>query len=561
MKKNLTFLGLLLVLTLGLLTLSKADVEQTAAESLEVKVDKLFSDWDRWDSPGASLAVFKDGAIIYKRGYGSAELEYNIPIISSTIFHVASVSKQFTAFAVALLASQGKLSWDDDIRKFVPEVPDFGKKITLRHLVHHTSGLRDQWEALAIAGWRLDDVITKEHILKIVKHQKELNFNPGEEHLYCNTGFTLLAEVVARVTGQSFRSWTEANIFKPLGMSNTHFHDDHEMIVPNMAYSYGPRDGGGFKKSVLSYANVGATSLFTTVEDLTRWIQNFYDARVGGPGVIQQMQEQGVLNDGKKIDYAFGLLIGEHRGLKTVGHSGGDAGYRSHVVWFPDQKFGVAVLSNLGTIDPGGLSLKVADIYLAEKLAPEKPEAPEKKIVKVDPALFDAYVGKYVLQAGPVITVIRDADKLMAEVAGMPRLELLPESATEFLLKAIGAEITFEKDKTGKVTQFVLHQGGTDMPAKRIEPMILKPEQLKEYVGDYYSDEMGTTYTLVVDKGKLIAQHRRNEDSVLSPTVIDEFAGSNWYFSKIQFTRAKNKKISGFRLSGSRVRNLRFDKK
>jgi len=561
MKKTLNFLGLLLILALGLTTLSKADVEQTAPESLEAKVDRLFSDWNRWDSPGASVAVILDGAVVYKRGYGCAELEYNIPIVSSTIFHVASVSKQFTAFAVALLASQGKLSWDDDIRKYIPEVPDFGKKITLRHLVHHSSGLRDQWEALAIAGWRLDDVITKEHILKMVKHQKELNFNPGEEHLYCNTGFTLLAEVVARVTGQSFRSWTEANIFKPLGMSNTHFHDDHEMIVPNMAYSYGPKDGGGFKKSVLSYANVGATSLFTTVEDLTRWIQNFFEARVGGLGVIQQMQEQGVLNSGKKIDYAFGLVIGEHRGLKTVGHGGGDAGYRSNVVWFPDQKFGVAVLSNLGPIDPGGLSMKVADIYLADKLAPEKPKGPEKKVIEVNPAVLDAYVGKYQLQVGPVVTVVREDNKLMVEVPGMAKLELLPESETEFLLKAIGAEVIFEKDKSGKVTRFLLRQGSEETPAKRIEALILKPEQLKEYLGDYYSEELGTTYTLVVDQGKLIAQHRRNEDSVLSPTVIDEFAGSNWYFGKVQFTRAKNKRISGFRLSGSRVRNLRFDKK
>ncbi len=430
MKRIPKVIVLFLVLTAGLLTLPNIRSEQAAAESLGSRVDKLFADWDKWDSPGGSIAILRDGAVVYKRGYGCAQLEYNIPIVSSTIFHVASVSKQFTAFAVALLASQGKVSWDDEIKKYIPEVPDFGKKITLRHLVHHTSGLRDQWEALAMEGWRLDDVITKEHILKMVSHQKELNFNPGDEYLYCNTGFTLLAEAVARVTGRSFRDWTEANIFKPLGMSNTHFHDDHEMIVPNMAYSYSPKDGGGFKKSVLSYANVGATSLFTTVEDLCRWMQNFFDARVGGPEVIRQMQEQGVLNNGKKIDYAFGLVIGEHRGLRTVGHSGGDAGYRSHVVWFPDQKFGVGVLSNLGTMDPGGLAIKAAEIYLGDKMTPEKPKEPEKPAVKVDPTVFDAYAGKYQLQEGPVITVMRDGDKLMAEVSGMPKFELVPESET-----------------------------------------------------------------------------------------------------------------------------------
>jgi len=224
------FLGFLLSLSLAVSCLAQvnpADETQAASESVESKVDKIFSEWDKWDSPGASLAVLKAGQIIYKRGYGCAQLEYNIPIVPSTVFHVASVSKQFTAFAAALLANRGKLSLDEDIRKYLPEVPDFGKTITLKHLIYHTSGLRDQWEALAIAGWRLDDVITKEHILKLVRNQRELNFAPGEEHLYCNTGYSLLAEIVARVSGQSFPDWTAENIFKPLGMSNTHFHDDH----------------------------------------------------------------------------------------------------------------------------------------------------------------------------------------------------------------------------------------------------------------------------------------------------------------------------------------------
>jgi CubicO group peptidase (beta-lactamase class C family) len=230
----------------------------------EKMIDALFEQEIKKDSPGAAVAIIKDGSIIYKNGYGIACMDYDIPITPSTIFHVASVSKQFTTFAIALLADQGKLSLDDDIRKYLPEVPDFGKTITIRHLIYHTSGLRDQWELLAMAGWRLDDVITKEHILKIVRHQKELNFDPGEEYSYCNSGYTLMAEIVARLSDQSFREFTAKSIFKPLGMDNTHFHDDHEMIVKNMAYSYNTGSNNGFKKSVLSFANVGATSLFTT---------------------------------------------------------------------------------------------------------------------------------------------------------------------------------------------------------------------------------------------------------------------------------------------------------
>ncbi|MGB5781833.1 MAG: serine hydrolase, partial [Eudoraea sp.] len=224
------------------------------AVTLNGQVDELFTVWDNKETPGAAVAVVQNGAIVYKKGYGMSNLEYDIPIVPSTIFHIASVSKQFTAFSILLLESEGKLKLDDDIRKYIPEVPDFGKTITLRHLASHTSGLRDQWNLLAMAGWRLDDVITKEHVLKLISKQQELNFDPGEEYMYCNTGFTLLAEVVARVSGVSFATFTKERIFKPLKMNNTLFYDDHEKIVKNRAYSY-HSDNTGYKKSVLSYAN------------------------------------------------------------------------------------------------------------------------------------------------------------------------------------------------------------------------------------------------------------------------------------------------------------------
>jgi CubicO group peptidase (beta-lactamase class C family) len=252
---------------------------QPVATTLEGRVDQLFIPWDNEETPGAAIAVSREGKVVYSKGYGEANLEYAIPNSPTTVFHIASVSKQFTAFAVTMLADQGKLSLNDDIRKHVPEVPDFGETITLKHLIHHTSGLRDQWNLLALAGWRLDDVITREQVLRLVSHQKELNFKPGEEFLYCNTGYTLLAETVSRVTGQSFAEWTRDNIFNPLGMDNTLFYDDHEKIVRNRAYSY-RGSSGGYKKSVLSYANVGATSLFTTVEDLTKWAWNFKEMKV-----------------------------------------------------------------------------------------------------------------------------------------------------------------------------------------------------------------------------------------------------------------------------------------
>jgi CubicO group peptidase (beta-lactamase class C family) len=536
---------------------------QNGADPLTKKVDQLFATWDKPESPGAAIAVIKDGAVVYKRGYGSANLEYNVPITPQTVFHVASVSKQFTAFAIALLASHGKLSLDDDIRKHLPEVPDFGKKITIRHLIHHTSGLRDQWTLLGMAGWRLDDVITKEHIMKMVRHQKELNFDPGAENLYSNTGYTLLAVIVERVSGQSFRDYTEANIFKPLGMTNTHFHDDHERIVKNRAYSYLPAGpGGGFKAAPLNYANVGATSLFTTAEDLARWVINYEDKKLGGAEVIKQMQQVGILNSGKQLGYAFGLSIGPYRGLNTVGHAGGDAAYRSFAFWFPEQRFGVVVLSNFGTLNPQQMAMRIADIYLADKLTPEqpKPATVERTAVKVDPAIFDTYAGRYLLDGRTLVTITKEDNKLMGQAAGQSKSELIPQSETTFFVKEANSELTFERDEKGNVVRFAMKSGTQSQSARRLNAPATA-EQLTQFAGDYYSPELGTSYTLVVKDGKLVAQHRRHDDISLTDLESDLFSGNRWYFQTVQFTRDSEKRITGFRLTSGRVRNLRFDRR
>ena len=450
----------------------------TTHETLEAKVAQLFAEWNRSDSPGTALAVTRDGEIIYKRGYGLANLEYDIPITPTTIFDIASVSKQFAAFAIATLAHDGKLSLDDDIRRYLPDVPDFGYTITIRHLLHHTSGLRDWVQSLVIAGVAMEDVISFKHILKMVRQQKALNFEPGAAYSYSNTGYNLLAEIVETVTGDSFREWTDANIFKPLSMANSHFHDDHQMILKNRAYSYQAVENGGFKHAVNNTTALGSSSLFSTVEDLAKWILNFDNTQIGEQTVIEQMHQRGVLNDGEQISYAFGLNIGDYRELKTVGHSGSWRGFRSHLMRFPDQKFGVVILCNLDTFNPLNLAEKVADIYLADALAPEETSEPEKTV----------------------------------------------ESAED------------------------------------TKPEPLAPEQLTEFEGDYYTEELDTTYTIRVREDGLVAQHIRHNDILL--TYADShFHGDSWFFPEIHFTRDDAGQVTGFRLTGNRVRNLSFEKK
>jgi len=404
-------------------------------------------------TPGATVAIQKDGKTIFSKGYGYADLESERKNTPATIFHIASVSKQFTAFSMAMLSDQGKLSLDDDIRKYLPELHDFGTTITINHLVHHTSGLRDQWNLLMMAGWRLDDVITQKQIMRLISRQRELNFKPGDEYLYCNTGFTLMAEIVQRVTGETFAEWTKRNIFDPLGMNSTLFYNDHEKVVMNRAYSY-YRDGrsvtSGYRKSVLSYANAGATSLFTTVEDLSKWADN---------------SQRFVLNRGDTIRYALGQVYQKYKGLTSWSHGGGDAGYRTYLLRFPEQHLSISVFSNLGQFDPGSLSYLLADVILANELVPDKPSnvpppppGPAKEPFDPKTKLTD-FVGKYYsdeLETRYTFNVVNDT--LRAFHQRHDDQILKPETKDAFSMNYLG-NVAFIRDDKGKVAGFKASNG------------------------------------------------------------------------------------------------------
>jgi len=556
----------LLVLTIGGPAFGQSKPNAPGADKpVTAKVDDVFSRFDKPDSPGCALAVIKDGQIIYKRGYGMSNLEYGAPIAPSSIFHIASISKEFTAMAIVMLAQQGKLSLDDDVRKYVSEVPDFGQRITIRHLIHHTSGLRDQWALLEMAGWREDDVITEGDILDLISRQKALNFKPGDEHLYSNTGYTLLAVIVKRVSGQSLRDFADANIFKPLGMTRTHFHDDHSMIVKDRTSAYQPRTGGGLKVSIPVFDTYGATSLFTTVEDLAKWDQNFVDRKVGGDSVIEQMLTPGVLNSGKKLTYAFGLSIGEYRGLKTVGHGGSDAGYRADFVRFPDQRFSVVCFCNLSTSNPSMLTRRVADIYLADQLKQEppkpKPTAPVAGgAVTLTEQELASKAGVYTEPKTETTVRLEMKDGKLTAAMG-PGVPLVPLTKDRFQVFGAPVTVTFEGVANGHPQRMLVLNEGEK------EPLVfeyvaaaapLTAASLAEYSGVYYSDELDTRYTVIVKDDRLVVRRRKFEDATLAPKAPDEFDAKN--AATIKFTRDSQKRVSGFELNAGRVRHLRFSK-
>ncbi len=526
------------------------------------EIDQLFAAWSKpQGTPGCALGVVRDGKMIYSRGYGMADVEHDAPNTPTTVFHVASVSKQFTAMAIHLLAQDGKLSLDDPVRKHLPELHDFGKPLTIRHLLNHTSGLRDQWALLALSGWRLEDVITERDILDVVWRQKELNFPPGEQFLYSNTGYTLLAVIVGRVSGKPLPEFAKERIFQPLGMLHTHFHDDYGFLVKGRAYSYLPRVPGEYRAVALSFSNVGATSLFTTVEDLARWDENFYSAKVGGKDVLAQMQVKGVLSNGTEIDYASGIEIRQYRGLKIVEHAGGDAGFRSHIVRFPDRHFSAIALCNAGEANPSRLTRKVADLYLAKELgpAPAATQSSKPVEVKIDAKVLDAYEGDYSLNPAFILNIRRNGDQLVSQATGQPPFVLVPASDTSFFPREFEALITFDSaGPDGKSAGLTIRQNGVDTRGTRTERAQPTPERLATYSGTYFSRELNSVYFFDVREGKLFLRHPRGELE-LQPLTADSFAAP-FPVGGVSFDCNASGRCQSFRISSGRIRNLLFDR-
>ena len=539
-----------------------------AQEDRARRLDTIFREWSQPGSPGAAVAVMQGGKIVCEKGFGAATLEYDVPVTPRTVFHVASVSKQFTAMALVLLEQDGKLSLEDDARKFLPELPDYGQKITIRHLLQHTSGIRDQWQTLGLAGWRLDDVITQRQILRLLFRQKELNFPPGSQHLYSNGGYTLAAEIVARVSGKGLPEFCDERIFRPLGMTRTHFHLDHRRIVRDRAQSY-EKTADGYQALPLNYANVGATSLFTTAPDLVRWLDNFRDPKVGGRAAIDRLQEAAVLNDGRKIDYGLGLSLGNSGGRKTVSHGGGDAGYRSFVLWYPAEELGVAVLSGLASFDSARVANEVAALFLADKQVPveaktepkAEPKAESQPVVRqyipLEARQTDLYIGHYRLDNGMEANILKREGKLIAEMPGQWSHELKALATNRFFLEPLNGEVEFTP-KPGGALALKFSQVGMVLSGERAGLEPLAAPDLATYQGIYWSDELETQYTMVLKAGKLIAEHAHHGEIPLIPAGKDRFTSGEWFMPNVNFGRDSAGQITGVTLGGGRVSAIRF---
>lgn len=511
------------------------------------KIDQLFAAYDKPDSPGCSVGVIRDGKFVYRKSYGAASLELGVPLNSQSNFYLASVSKQFTAASVVLAAEQGYLSLDDNVRKYIPELPDYGQPITLRQMLHHTSGLRDFLTLEYISGRDITGLSSPDYVLRLIARQKALNNVPGAEFVYSNSNYFLLGVVVKRAGGKSLAEFAAQNIFQPLGMTHTRYYDDNKLVIPNRVAAYDPGKGGTFTVDwSTTFDIVGGGGVLSDVDDLLLWNNNFYANKLGKGTLVSELESRGVLNNGKNINYALGLWLDEYRGLRTVEHGGGTFGYRTELLRFPDQHFGVIELCNIADVDVSGLARKIADIYLGNDLQPEtKPS--ESSGAFPDPAPF---AGVYLDPRTHVVyTFTASGGKLMAWGVTLRRL------AANRFSDLVGNPITFE-DTDGAMTAKLEIVGETYFYGKKVQDLHLGAAELRAVVGQYRSEELDATYRLSLEHDSLMLTIGEQQPMKLQPITPAEFQVPE--IGTVVFHRDGKRRVTGLTVYSQAARGIGF---
>ena len=500
-------------------------------DDLSARIDGLCASWNRTDSPGCAVAVVRDGAPLYARAFGMADLERDVPLTPASVFDIGSTGKQFTAMLIAILARRGALALDDIVQTHVPELPVYAEPITIRHLLHHTSGLRDYTALMALAGWHLDNFYPEEELLRLICRQKGLNFRPGEAFLYSNTGYLLLGVIAQRVTGKSLRTLLLEEIFEPLGMAATDTNDDVGRIVKGRALSYSPGEEGGYRFEISPSTGFGDGAILTTVGDLGRWDANFYNNRLdGGPELIGQLLTPGRFGDGEPLDYGHGLFLHSYRGLRVVSHGGGWAGYRAELMRFPEQRTSVIVLANLGSIQASRLAKRIADVCLADAFPlPAPPSAPgDLGAMALPDEAWQALAGLFRSEtSGGVLELAVAEDGPVATLFGR-KLRLMALTPTRFAAVDWPFDLHFELRGAGPDSTLAVRGEIQGPRPERYHKIAFSPasaSQLAAFVGDYRSDELDATYSVALEGDQLCLRRRFAPPTALRPITPDSVRG------------------------------------
>jgi CubicO group peptidase (beta-lactamase class C family) len=528
-----------------------AHAQQSTPADLGPKVDAIFARFTD-KTPGCAVGVGKNGQTVYTHGYGMANLEYNVPITESTVLESGSVAKQFTASALVLLAQDGKLSLDDDIRKYLPEVPSFGgQKITIRNLLTHTSGLRDQWGLLGIEGRGPgSQVHSPATTLDLVVHQKMLNFPPGSQYLYSNTGYALAGIIVERVSGKTLDAFTQERLFRPLGMTHTRWRDDFTAVVPNRATAYSGSPANGFHTDMPFTNMIGNGGLLSTMADLLEWNENLDHPTVGGQPYVDALQTRMRLTTGRTITYALGLEVTDYQGVREVSHGGSTAGYRTYLARYPEQHVSVAVWCNYAGANPASLAHQVVDLVLAKSAAAATQAFAEK--VEVSAAAQQQWAGVYRdPQTDEVITFVANGGGLTAGTGrGQPAI-LIPRGGARFHANAGDVEFTQTSGRRGFV---LVRPSGDSAHFEEARP----PAQIRvqDYAGTYASDELDVKLVIAAKGDKLVLRRRPADEIELRPAYADDFAAPG--LGSIRFARDASGRVTGFAIFAGRVIDVRF---
>jgi CubicO group peptidase (beta-lactamase class C family) len=552
------FFAVLLALTCsaGFLAAIARDQGQALSPAIGAEIDKVFSEFDKPGSPGCELGVFRDGAVVYAHGYGEASLEHGTPITARTVFDIGSTSKQFTAFAILLLERDGKLSLNDDIRKHVPELQPMPRPVTVQHLLLHTSGLRDYLTLWSLAGMKTENWTTQSDAVRLTARQRQPNFPAGEEWLYSNTGYLLLSEIVHRVSGKSLAEFAAERIFQPLGMSHTFYLDDHTRVIPGKAEGYMPHRGGGFSVNMSDFEQTGDGAVQTSIEDLLLWDRNFYAPKVGDSALLTKAQTVGVLNNGKKLDYAAGLMIGTYRGLTTVRHGGSWAGYRAELLRFPQAHTSIACLCNLGSANPSNLADRVADVVLSARLQPRgvKTDPGSRPAVQVPIGQLTALTGIYEpVNAGSYRRIaLRDGVLRYGTGEGQP---LAAIAVDRFVPSAPGIELYFPTAGAGRELHLV-REGA----APEIYRLLPPPgaQKLEDFTGQFYSDELDTTWAFAAGEDRLTSRVLSDPLVAYSRIKPDVFLADNGIVLRFERESGIVRRVY---VQAGRVTNLMFERR
>lgn len=539
---------------------------QGQASPYAEKLDLVFQEWERPDRPGGVVAVVEKGKVVYKKCFGQANVEFALPNSPQTVFDVGQLAEAVTGMAIAMLEDEGKLSAADPLIKHLPELPSWADSITVAHLLYHTSGLTDVFELLPLAGWSDGDAITSEQLFKLAKRQRKSLFDPGTKTNPSQTDYFLLAEIVRRVTGQTFRDWAWENIFKPLGMTRTLFRENYREVIEDRAYSINYHSREGYLKGADNLGAAGPLSLFTTLDDFIRWMVNLDTPEVGSALVREKLLTSGKLNDGREAGHSYGLAVDSERGLKRVLKSGSWGGFRTAFRYYPEASFGVVVFTNwdYGWNDPNTHAGSAAEACLEARM--DKPEeaarpAARKKPITLSPEALAQYEGEY-RQGRAYLFVTVEKGVPLFKVPGQT-FRLVPTGENEFSFEDpnIPIVLEFSRGADGNATQLSFDAGQGTVIAPRVEREELTPDDLKHYEGTYVCDDLDARYQITAGEGRLVLGSLRTNDVTLTPENRRTFIGNAPGFQLVGFILDATGNVSGFRVDSDSLRYLVFNKR